>query len=198
LSVERPAPGADRRKRACSKIAFRGSLRGMLGWSTVEDLYARYSRSVFRRSRAMLGNDVDAREVTQGVFRRIIKLGGPLPSEPAAPMAWFYRVTTDLCLHRLRHDKPRAYDLDDKEDTQVTGAPVPAGVDAEAHAFLRDLLETIPHDLQEIGVYFFLDQLTLEEIAAIVGVSSRTVVSRLGEFRALVERMFPDLRRMAS
>jgi RNA polymerase sigma-70 factor (ECF subfamily) len=182
----------------------------MLGWSAVEDLYARYSRSVFRRSRALLGNDDDAREATQGVFRRIIRLGGPLPSE-AAPMAWFYRVTTDVCLHKLRkdHGQPSSGAISGAVPVAIAGAvaehaplrmaatPRPEGAD-EGLGGMRGLLDTIPADLQEIAVYFFLDQLSFDEIAAIVGVSNRTVAHRLGEFRALIERAFPDLRRMAS
>jgi RNA polymerase sigma-70 factor (ECF subfamily) len=178
----------------------------MLGWSAVEDLYARYSRSVFRRSRALLGNDDAAREATQGVFRRIIRLGGPLPSE-AAPMAWFYRVTTDVCLHRLRkdHGQPStgavpvaiAGAVAEHAPLRMARTPRPEGAD-EGLGGMRGLLDTIPADLQEIAVYFFLDQLSFDEIAAIVGVSNRTVAHRLGEFRALIERVFPDLRRMAS
>lgn len=169
----------------------------------MEDLYARYSRSVFRRSRALLGNDDAARDATQGVFRRIIRLGGPLPSE-AAPMAWFYRVTTDVCLHRLRKDHgqqptgavPVTIAGAVAEHVRIT-TPRPESA-GEGTGGMRDLLDTIPADLQEIAVYFFLDQLSFDEIAAIVGVSNRTVAHRLGEFRALIERVFPDLRRMAS
>ena len=32
----------------------------------------------------------------------------------------------------------------------------------------------------------------------LVGVSNRTLANRLGEFRALVDRVFPELRRLAS
>src|SRR5438105_2248935 len=71
------------------------SLPDMLGWSVVEDLYARHSRSVFRRARGLLDSDDVAREVTHAVFERAARLGG-IPPQPSS-MAWLYRTTTQLC-----------------------------------------------------------------------------------------------------
>jgi DNA-directed RNA polymerase specialized sigma24 family protein len=167
----------------------------MLGWSVVEDLYTRHSRSVFRRARALLDSDDAAREVTHAVFRRAARLGG-IPSQPSS-MAWLYRTTTQLCLDRLHDDKRRR--------AAAPATPTDAG---GARDELHALLDRIPPALQEIAVYFLFDQLTYDEIAAIVSLPPRAtrratrgrsdVGQRLGEFHILVERLAPELRGSAS
>src|SRR5215471_13348970 len=119
----------------------------MLGWSVVEDLYERHSRSVFRRARVLLDSDDAAREVTHAVFRRASRAGG-LPPQPS-PVAWLYRTTTQLCLDRL-HGRGRR---------QVAAGASPAD---GAHTEPRELLQRIPAPLQEIAVYFLFDQLTYD------------------------------------
>jgi DNA-directed RNA polymerase specialized sigma24 family protein len=45
----------------------------------------------------------------------------------------------------------------------------------------------VPDELQDIAVYYYVDELSHEEIAGIVGVSRRTVGNRLATFHALVK-----------
>ena len=52
----------------------------------------------------------------------------------------------------------------------------------------------VPAELQEMVVYFFLDELTYDEIARLTGVSRRTVSNRLASFRDLMTRLFPNPR----
>ena len=59
---------------------------------------------------------------------------------------------------------------------------------------MRDVLSRVPDELQEIAIYFFLDELTYDEIAALTGLSARTVCSRLTTFRDLISRLSADVR----
>jgi RNA polymerase sigma-70 factor (ECF subfamily) len=175
----------------CSKISFCGSVQSMSGWGGLEELYARYSASVFRRSRVLLGDDDSARDATQEVFMRVMRVGGQIPSDPT-PIAWLYRVTTNLCLNRLRDQTRRSALLASALPAQCTAPP-----DAEARAAVREILGQVPESMQDIAVYYFLDQLTYDEIARLLGISKRTVSNRLAAFRDLIERLFPG-RRLAS
>jgi RNA polymerase sigma-70 factor (ECF subfamily) len=49
---------------------------------------------------------------------------------------------------------------------------------------VRQLLLEVPEQLREIAVYYYVDQMDQEEIAALLGVSRRTVGNRLEEFKA--------------
>jgi len=75
------------------------------------------------------------------------------------------------------------------DDQLRVALPPPSG---EARAVVAQILERIPEELQEVAVYFFLDELTYDEIARVLGISRRTVSNRLLAFRTLVERLFPD------
>ena len=159
----------------------------------MEQLYIRHSRDVYRRARELLGDDA-ARDATQEVFMRVIRLGGKVPSEPT-PTAWLHRVTTNLCLNRLRDRKRRqeiltsAYAPALIADGAASSAPV-----GEPRAIVLDILNQIPEELQDVAVYSLLDELTYEEIARLLGISKRTVCNRLAEFRDIVTRLYPDLR----
>jgi RNA polymerase sigma-70 factor (ECF subfamily) len=158
------------------------------GWGDVERLYARYSRSVYWRARELLGDDEAARDAAQEVFMRVMRAGGNVPAEPT-PTAWLHCVTTNLCLNQLRDRNRRRglLSVGYAPETSVT----PYG---ESRATVLQILQRVPEELQDVAVYFFLDELTYDEIARLIGVSKRTVSNRLSTFRELVGRMFPDLR----
>jgi RNA polymerase sigma-70 factor (ECF subfamily) len=154
----------------------------------LEQVYARYSRSVYRRALRVLGDVEAARDATQEVFVRVLRAGGEVPEEPT-PTAWLYRVTTNLCLNRLR-DRRRQEAL--LAENYVGPYIVPAA--AEARATIRQILTRIPEDLHEVAVYFFVDELTYDEIAPLLQVSRRTVSNRLAAFRTLVAELSSETR----
>jgi RNA polymerase sigma-70 factor (ECF subfamily) len=157
-------------------------------WGDLEQLYERYSRTVFRRARELLGDDESARDAAQEVFMRVMRAGGSLPSEPT-PTAWLHCVTTNLCLNQLRDRSRRKGLLSLKYKPETTVAP-----NGENRAVVLEILSRVPEELQDVAVYFFLDELTYEEIARLIGVSKRTVSNRLATFREVVARLFPDMR----
>jgi RNA polymerase sigma-70 factor (ECF subfamily) len=157
-------------------------------WDELEQLYVRYSRSVFRRARELLADDEAARDTTQEVFMRVMRAGGKVPTEPT-PTAWLYCVTTNLCLNQLRDRSRRSGILALKYAPETTVAP-----NGETRAVVMEILNSVPEDLQDVAVYFFLDELTYDEIARLIGVSRRTVSNRLTTFREAVGRLFPNLR----
>ena len=155
----------------------------------IEALYARYSRNVYRRARELLGDDEAARDATHEVFIRVMGAGGRVPPSMTTPTAWFHRVTTNLCLNQLRDCGRRSEILASEYQYETFAEAL-----GEPRAIVRDVLSRVPDDLQEIAIYFFLDELTYEEIAALTGLSTRTVCSRLTTFRDLISRLSADVR----
>jgi RNA polymerase sigma-70 factor (ECF subfamily) len=155
---------------------------------SVEELYARYSRNVYRRARELLRDGDAARDATQEVFMRVIRMGGRVPPEPT-PTAWLHRVTTNLCLNRLRDHSRRVGLLATEYQAPTSTSPT-----GEPRAMVLDVLGRVPAELQDVAIYFFLDELTYDEIAQLTGVSKRTVSNRLTAFREIVGRLFPELR----
>jgi RNA polymerase sigma factor (sigma-70 family) len=160
----------------------------MAGWEGLDRIYQRYSKSVYRRAFQLLGDQAAAEDSTQEVFVRVMRAGGSVPAEPT-PTAWLYRVTTNLCLNRLRdHTRQQAL-LASTYAVEAAVAPT-----AEARTTVSQILDRVPEELQEAAIYFFVDGLTYDEIAPLLGVSRRTVSNRLSAFRELMVSLFPEAR----
>jgi RNA polymerase sigma-70 factor (ECF subfamily) len=157
-------------------------------WENLARLYAQHSQVVYRRARYLLADDEAARDTTQEVFMRVMRGGGSVPAQPT-PTAWLHCVTTNLCLNQLR-DRNRHTDL----LTHRYAPETTVAASGEARATLQELMRLVPEELHDVAVYFFVDELTYDEIADLIGVSKRTVSNRLTAFRELVGRLFPDLR----
>lgn len=146
----------------------------------LERLYARYNRVVLRRAATMLGDREAGKDVMQEVFLRA--LGAQAEFTAArSPLSWLYRITTNLCLNRLRDTRRRRSILE-----QVTSfEEASTGPAGELALTLEMLLVKVPHELQEIAVYYYVDQMSQEEIASKLSVPRRTVGYRLEQFLGL-------------
>lgn len=160
----------------------------MRDWRDFETCYDRHGRSVYRRALQLLGDVESARDITQEVFIRVLRSGGQVPPEPT-PTAWLYRVTTNLCLNRLRDQRRQRARLAENFSAEAT-----VSAKGDARVSVGEILSRIPEELQDVAVYFFLDELTYDEIAPLMGLSRRTVSNRLASFREVVARLFPDER----
>jgi DNA-directed RNA polymerase specialized sigma24 family protein len=144
------------------------------GRQSFEQLYQRYGTFVFRRARRLLGDEQLARDVAQDVFVQILRA----PRwDPPSPVGWLCTTTTNCCLNLLRRRR-RWRDL-------LRNRPLPAPVAAPLP--VAALLEGIPARLQEIALYYGVDEMTQDEIALVLGISQKTVSNRLQELRALLQ-----------
>lgn len=132
--------------------------------------YRRHAGAVFRRARALLGNDAEAHEVVQdlflGLFERPEQFAGK-----STVTTWLYSATTHACLNRLRNQRNRGRLLSEHGDSPGIGATLRP----DALVELREVLHRLPPPLGEVAVYAFHDELSHEEIAALVGCSRRQV-----------------------
>ena len=60
---------------------------------------------------------------------------------------------------------------------------------ADTQILVRRVLERVPEELQDVAIYYYVDDLSHDEIATIVGVSRRTVGNRLATFHAAVSEL---------
>ena len=144
----------------------------------LEELYRRYSGSVFRRA-CLLMHDRDAgKDVMQEVFLRAFEARAEFTAS-ASPLGWLYRVTTNISLNRLRDARRRREVL----TRTWTGEPAirPA---TEAALTVHALLDLVPEDMQEMAIHYFVDQMSQDEIALLMSIPRRTIGYRLEQFRA--------------
>lgn len=140
----------------------------------IEDLYTSFGGLVRARVRRFYNGD-DADDVVSEVFMRVIEKIDTFRGE-SSPSTWLYQLTTRHCLNRLR-DQNRRRELLDETPPGWGGAVTRA--DQEAHTLLRQILGHVDEETATIAVYYHLDRMTRDDVAALVGVSSRTVGYRL-------------------
>ncbi len=136
-------------------------------------LYRSYAHSVLRRAERMLGTRADAEDVLHDLFTRWHQKPAELDAM-REPAAFVYSATTHACLNRLRDGKTRARLLGVQAPREDTAGPV-----GEARVLIREAMAVLPPELQTIAVYYYLDQMTQEEIAEVVGCARRTVSDHL-------------------
>jgi RNA polymerase sigma factor (sigma-70 family) len=117
----------------------------------VEALYRTYGSVVFRRARALLGSEAEASDAVQDVFIRVLRSFREFRGE-SSPMTWLYRITTNLCLNRLR-DRRRRADL----HQELAPEQAATGRRLELTPDVRKLLASLPDDAATAGVYYYLD-----------------------------------------
>lgn len=149
----------------------------------VEEYYRRYGPMVLRRCRRLLGDEQLALDAMQDVFVQLIRYQGRLDDK--APSSLLYRMATNVCLNKLRTRRRKPEDRDQELLQRIADA-----TDGEGHAQARSTLARIFSREQastaSIAVMHLLDGMTLEQVAAEVGLSVSGVRKRL---RTLKQRV---------
>jgi RNA polymerase sigma-70 factor (ECF subfamily) len=132
----------------------------------------------------MLGNIDDARDVVQGLFLDL-HARQDLPDD----LAYLYRAVTNRCLTFLRDESNRGRLL-----AVHDVAARPAGRTAcDERVIGIDLLTKLVRELDEgtceVLAYRYLDDMTQEEIAELMGLSRKTIGKRLDRIREAVHRL---------
>lgn len=153
----------------------------------LRDLYGRYAPVLHHRCRVLLGSDEEADDAVQDTFARVIRHWDEFRGQ-ASPLTWMWRISTNLCLNRLRdrrlHDRKHHDHRDDLGPAPV-GADGPAAVDART---LRALIEGEDDETRRIVIHLYVDDLTREQCAELVGISVPTLRKRHEAFLARARR----------
>ena len=140
---------------------------------------------VLRRCRALLRSDTQAEDAMHDVFVAVLRAEDRLRDE--APAGLLLRVATNVCLNRLRAERRRPEDGDDR----LVCAIATTADDGEARAAARSLLgklfaadDPLAASTATLAVMHLCDGLTLDETAREAGLSVSGVRKRLRRLRA--------------
>jgi RNA polymerase sigma-70 factor (ECF subfamily) len=141
--------------------------------------YERFGPVVHRRARALLGTDDEARDAMQEVFLKVVAGAAGFRHE-SAPLSWIYQITTNVCLNRIRQRRAHPVIAD------------PAMLEALAHggeahtvdrAAVLHVLAALDDDVRRIAIHYFIDEMSMDEVALTVGSARNTVSKKLELFR---------------
>jgi RNA polymerase sigma-70 factor (ECF subfamily) len=150
----------------------------------IGSLYCRLSPTIYRRCVRLLGDGEMAKDATQEVFVRVVRLAGKL-HEDRAYLPWLYRVATNLCLDLLRHERRTPWAAGEASEAEATQNPgddeqTSAVVARQALVRLWDSLDRLS---KQIAVYAFVDNMTQTEIGEVTGLSRKTIGKKLKRVR---------------
>jgi RNA polymerase sigma-70 factor (ECF subfamily) len=141
-------------------------------------LVARWHPALWTYARRITGSDDAAADAVQDAWLRVVR-GLPRLREPARIRAWLFGIARRVLMDRLRaqYAAPTVVDLD-PEEIHAALEPAPAGDADEQSAALQAGLDRLPVLERETLVLFYLRELSLAEIAAVLGIPEGTVKSR--------------------
>jgi RNA polymerase sigma factor (sigma-70 family) len=156
----------------------------------VEALYREHGAMVLRRARALLGSEALAQEALHEVFIRVIRAGDSFRAD-ADPSTWLYRITTNYCFNQLRDRRTRQRWLmgEAKRRDRASAMQDPR---SEKLLLLRQVLALSSEREASAAIYAFVDEMTYDEIAPLLGVSRRTVGNILQRFVERARELLGD------
>ncbi len=148
------------------------------------DAYERYGRALLRKAERIVGNREDARDILQSLFVDIHQR-----SEAPMDLPYLYRAITNRCLSFVRDETNRARLLE-RHDRALGPSPRTACDDQIiGHDLLLKLVRELDVEESEILTYRFLDDMTQDEIATLLGLSRKTIGKRLDRIRDAVRKV---------
>jgi RNA polymerase sigma-70 factor (ECF subfamily) len=160
------------------------AIRCLLGEaSAFDELIARWHPALWRYTRRMTGADDVADDLAQDVWLRIVR-GLPRLEDPARIRAWIFGIARRVLMDRLRaqYAAPALADVElDTIETASTDDDLRERIDE-----METALATLPTVERDVLALFYLDELSIADIASIAGVPVGTVKSRLFRARQLL------------
>jgi RNA polymerase sigma-70 factor (ECF subfamily) len=153
-----------------------------------DDLIARWHGPLWAFARRLTGDDDAARDVLQDVWIRVIR-GIPFLRDGSKLRAWLFGIARRTLMDRLRdqYASARAVDLD--VDININEIPTAtAADDIDDLDALERALEQLPVLEREAVTLFYLQELSLNEIAETLKIPVGTVKSRLFRGRRLLRQ----------
>ena len=150
----------------------------------IESLYRSHGPMVLRRCRTLLRDESKAVDAMHDVFVELLRRENRLDAR--APAGLLLPTATNVCLNRLRTEHRRPESPDDELLARIASLDSSAENLSLARRALDRIFGDEPASTRLIAVLLYVDRLTLEEVAAEVGMSVSGVLKRL---RALKQRL---------
>src|SRR6185437_7902429 len=134
----------------------------------LQRLYERYSGHVYGRCRFLLKDDEAARDAVQEVFLKAMDHGSGFRHE-AQPSTWLIRIATNHCLNIIRMQRNKTRQAVAEGKIEIAGPQALWSADrAERRETIRQLLAQVDAECAQVAIYYFVDEMTQEEIGAAV------------------------------
>ncbi len=161
-----------------------------------EELARRYKRRLFVYLRPRLGSDEDAEDMVQDTFLKLYRNIGSY--DPAYRFStWLYTSANRLAIDSFRKSAAVRGKMAAEADDKLPD-PAPAGENGTGGSGLWDTAQTLGETRFRVLWLRYGEDMTIEEIAAVLGRTRLAVRVLLHRARtSLAGRLGPDMRRTA-
>lgn len=162
---------------------------------SLDEVIRDYAPRVYHLARRMLGNEVDAEDVTQDVLLQVVRKLDTFRGESAFP-TWLHRITVNAALaHRQKRGRRESYELtdpfeqfmDDGHHARAVGRwstrPEQSVLAAEEQRLIEETIARMPEVYRDVYLLADVESLPNAEIAEILNLSLSAVKSRLHRAR---------------
>lgn len=147
------------------------------------DLYNMYAAKIFRVCLGYFNDPDQAKDITQETFITVFEHLDSLENTENIP-GWIYRIATNKCLRQLENEKRNSltgdFNFSKTEDSEGT---------AEEARFvkLRQCINELP-ELDRIIIGLYLEELSQDKIAGIVGLSHAHVRVKIHRIKEVLSQ----------
>lgn len=156
--------------------------------SAFAPLMRRYNRALYRTARSIVKDDAEAEDVLQEAYLQAYRCLSGFRAESRLS-TWLTRIVVNEAVARLRKSARRAeiIRLDSDMDTDrpategasaTTEQPDEAAMRAETRRLLERKIDALPEAFRTVFVLRALEEMSVEEVSATLGISEATVRTR--------------------
>ncbi|MBQ6204870.1 MAG: RNA polymerase sigma factor [Prevotella sp.] len=164
------------------------------------EMVCRYADRVFAMIVRQVGNEMDARELTQDTFLRAFSHIGSYDARKASLSTWLCRIGYHLTLDFQKRRRRQMMFLAETEELldDVSDEMLETGLSTGKEENIRRLerlIDDLTDDERMLVTLYYYDDLPLAEIAYIMGIEAKPLAKRLYRIRKkLYKKLKEDAR----
>ena len=160
----------------------------------LERIMRKHNRVLFRTARAILRDDAEAEDVVQETYLRAFPALDSFRGD-ASLSTWLTRIAANEALMRRRSKMREArvvvLDEDAREDWMENAAdpaagPEEAAIGGQSRRMLERRIDALPDLYREVFMLRAVEELSVEETSAVLGLPEATVRTRFFRARAML------------
>lgn len=164
-----------------------------------EEIMRKHNRMLFRTARAILRDDAEAEDALQEAYVKAFRSMDAFRAESKLS-TWLARIVANEALMRLRKQARRAeivpiqptatvQELEQAMDTDSDNAPDAAAERRQMRRVLESQIDALPDIYRTVFMLRAVEELSVEETAAVLGLPAATVRTRFFRARSMLREM---------